>query len=398
VSILYCTIPHFAVALARQEHPALSKRPLVLLGAEERVVDASAEAVDNGVTVGSTAQMAQACCPEAQLLEADLVRCRERFEELLDLLEQFSPVVEPRGFGTAYVDLGDAVRARSEAIALCSESGQVVRQALGVTLQPALGWDRSKFTAQAAAQYTRPGRVLAVDADREHDFLGPLPVTLLPLDGDTLQRLAFLGLHTLGQYAALPAAAVWQQFGRAGRRAQSYARGEDRRPVISRHRLPVLTANRDLDGAYVERERLLAILGQMAGPLLAELRENVQACGQVCLCVRFDDGSAEEKRRVFLPPTAEDTLIERALSDLIGAMHWPAGAIALSISLEQIQEAAMEQLRLFPDRGAPDCQLRPVLRYLAARFGASRLWRTAIIRPDAPLAEWRVSWQREEEE
>jgi hypothetical protein len=79
-------------------------------------------------------------------------------------------------------------------------------------------------------------------------------------------------------------------------------------------------------------------------------------------------------------------------------MHWPAGAVALSLSLEQIQEAAMEQLRLFPDEDAPDCQLRPVLRYLAARFGASRLWRTAIVHPDAPLAEWRASWQREEEE
>ncbi len=398
MSILYCTVPHFAVALARQERPALAARPLVLLGDSERVVDASAEAVDSGVAVGSTAQMAQACCPEAQLLEADLVRCRERFEELLDLLEQFSPVVEPRGFGAAYVDLGEGIRARTEAVALCSESGQAVRQALGTGLQPALGWDRSKFTAQAAACYTRPGHLLAVEAAREHDFLGPLPVTLLPLDRDALQRLAFLGLHTLGQYAALPAAAVWQQFGRTGRRAQGYARGEDRRPVISRHRLPVLTADRDLEVACVERERLLAVLEQMAGPLLVELRGNVQACGQVRLTMRFDDGSAEERRRVLLPATTEGTLIERALNDLMSAMHWPAGAVALSLSLEQIQEAAMEQLRLFPDEDAPDCQLRPVLRYLAARFGASRLWRTAIVHPDAPLAEWRASWQREEEE
>ena len=394
MSILYCAVPHFAVALSRRDQPHLSDDPLVLLGPEKRVFDASLEAVDSGVAVGMTAHMAQVHCPEACLLDVDVVHCQDAFEEFLLALESLSSVVEPHGWA-AYVDLGDLVRDRSDAIALCSKSGRAVRQTLGHGLQPALGWDRSKFTAQAAAGSTRPGRLLAIETAREREFLDPLAVRMLPLSWDALRRLHFLGLRTLGQYASLPPAAVLQQFGRPGQRAHRYARGEDDRPVIPRHQLPILAAEHDFDVPCIERERLLAVLGQMVVSLSAELEGNLQACGQMHLTVRFEDGSAKERVRTFCIPTAEGTIIMQSLSDLLDKMHWTAGAIALSLSLGQIQDIVVEQLHLFPVQDTRERKLCAVQNYLAARFGAGRLWRTALVCPGAPLAEWRVGWQRE---
>jgi nucleotidyltransferase/DNA polymerase involved in DNA repair len=412
MSILYCSIPHFPVALARRNRPELAARPLVLLGPGDRVFDASAEAASCGVRAGMTPHTAQVRCPEARLLGADVARCREAFEELLQVLERFSESVEPHGWGAAYVDLGDTHGKR--AVALCSESGRAVRSALGSALQPALGWDTSKFTAQAAARRTRPGRLLAVDAAREQDFLGPLPVALLPLPRETVQRLHFLGLRTIGQYAALPAAAVWQQFGRAGRRAHRYARGEDDRPVVSRHRTRTLVAEHTFEVPAVTRERLLAALRHAVDPLLEKLQEKQQACGRMRLTVQFDDGRAEERTRTFLFPTAEHQRVERALVDLLASssMNWslapssrrsPAllgdagssGVVSLSVSLEQIQETVMEQLTFLGEReGTPDGVVA-AQRYLSTRFGASRLWRAALAQPGAPLPEWRVSWHQE---
>jgi nucleotidyltransferase/DNA polymerase involved in DNA repair len=354
--------------------------------------------------------MAQVRCPEACLLDADVVRCEEAFETLLQVLERFSESVEPHGWGAAYVDLGDVARDRGQAVSLCSESGRAVRTALGDALQPALGWDTSKFTAQAAARHTRPGRLLAVDAAHEQDFLSPLPVALLPLPQETVQRLYFLGLRTLGQYAALPPAAVWQQFGRAGRRAHRYARGEDDRPVVPRHRARTLTAEHTFEVPAVTRDRLLAALRHVVDPLLAELQAKLQACGQVRLLVQFDDDSAEERTRTFLFPSAKTAHIERALDDMLGHLHrpprslperprrstsWPAGVVSVSISLEQIQEAVMEQLTFLGEReDAPDGVVA-VQHYLSTRFGTSRLWRAALAQPGAPLPEWRVSWHQE---
>jgi len=392
MSILYCTIPHFAAALARRDDPGLRGCPLALIDPDGRIFAASAEAQECGIVAGLTARAAEVRCPQARLVEADVARLREEFETLLELLELVSPKVEPHGWGAAYVDLGDLARGRADGMALCKEIGRAVRRELGELFQPALGWDNSKFTAQAAARRTRPGHLLAVAPTRERSFLKPLPVELLPLGEDALRRLGFLGLRTLGQYAALPPGAVWQQFGRAGRLAQRCASGEDDRPVVPRWQEYRLVAGCDFEVPLAERERLIAALKQLASPLLAELRGNLQACGQVRLTVRFADGSGQERRRTFLFPTAEETRVMLALEQLLDGMRWRAATVALEVMLERIQDAMAEQLTLFPAENERERKLREVQQYLAARFGANRLRRAVLAQPGAPLPEWRVGW------
>jgi nucleotidyltransferase/DNA polymerase involved in DNA repair len=398
MSILYCTVPHFAAALTRRDRPALPDGPLILVGPEDRVFGVSAEAAACGVAVGMPSRIAQVRCPEASLVDADVTHCRGTFEALLELLERVSPSVEPHGWEAAYVDLGDMARARESAVALCRGCGRAIRQELGSALQPALGWDSGKFTAQAAARRARPGHILAIAAAAEQTFLSPLPVQLLPLEDDVVERLRFLGLRTMGQYAALSTAAVWQQFGKPGRLAHRYARGEDNRPVVPRRQTPRLAARWDLEVPLVDREWLLAVLRRMVSPLLAEVRGSLRACGGACLSIYLEDGSVQEGTRSFLFPTADQALVTRSLEGLLDRMRWTAPAVALSVSLEQIQDQVVEQLTLFPAAcdGVEDereHRLGEVARYLAVRFGANRLRRASLIQPHAPLPEWRAQWR-----
>jgi nucleotidyltransferase/DNA polymerase involved in DNA repair len=392
MSILYCTIPHFAVALTQRDRSDPDDRPLVLVDPEGHVFDASSEATACGVVAGLTARTAQIRCPQARLIGAEVAYYRQELETLFEVLERTGPKVEPHGRGAAYVDLGDLARNHTDVTALCSETGRAIRRALGDPLQPALGWNSSKFTAQAAARCTKPGCLLAVSAARERAFLDPLPVTLLPLGPDTQRRLGFLGLRVLKQYAALPPAAVWQQFGQAGKLAQRFARGQDDRSVVSRHHAPRLSTEIEFEIPLVRRERLLTALTRLVSPLLGDLRENLRACGQLCLTVQYSNGQTEERTRTFMAPTADEPNIVRALERLVDKMSWPAPAAALTVTLAQIEEAVFEQLALFPGENERARKLYEVQRYLAARFGANCLRRTALVHPGAPLPEWRVGW------
>jgi nucleotidyltransferase/DNA polymerase involved in DNA repair len=339
-------------------------------------------------------------------MEADLVGCRAEAEALCQVLETISDRVEPHGWGAAYVDMGDGLaRNRAGAVGLCQKVGRSVRGALSQNLQPALGWNSNKFTAQTAARHTPPGHLRAVERAGEQSFLRPLPVTLLPLAQDSLQRLQYLGLRTLGQYAALPRAAVWQQFGRAGIVARRCARGRDDRPVVPRGQAPRYTAGVEFELPLAERSRLVAALVRLVSPLLANLRDTLQACGQVRLAVHFDDGSAQERVRSFLLPVAGERRVVEALGHLLDEMHWPAPASALAVTLARIQDIVAEQLALFApgvttpadtadqEKGA----LGEVERYLTTRFGplpsgGSRLQQPVLVRPGAPLPEWRAGW------
>jgi nucleotidyltransferase/DNA polymerase involved in DNA repair len=413
MSVLYCTIPHFAAALAQRDAPDGGEGPLVLVGPERRVLGCSAEAAACGVVAGMAVRTAEVRCPGARLLEADVARCRAEAEVLLQVLEGASSRVEPHGWGAAYVDLGDLARGQADAVALCRELGRAVRRELGDLLQPALGWDSNKFTAQVAARRTEPGHLRALEGVRERAFLRPLPVAFLPLAGDVLQRLRFLGLLTLGQYAALSTAAVWQQFGRAGVLAHHCARGEDDRPVVPRWQAPEMAARIEFEAPLVERDWLVAALRRLVSPLLAELRASLRACGLVRLVAQFEDGSAQERERTFLLPVAQEERVVQALeqllrstaSEAVAGLRWPAGATALAVTLAQIQDAVAEQLTLFPLRDERQEKLRQVERYLAARFGANCLRRAVMDpwldrqdrQPGAPLPEWRVSWLAEGE-
>lgn len=79
------------------------------------------------------------------------------------------------------------------------------------------------------------------------------------------------------------------------------------------------------------------------------------------------------------------------LSD--GDRREPTGVIALSVTLDQIQDAVPKQLSLFPLQDEREGKLQEVQHYLVARFGANHLRRAMLAQPGAPLPEWRVSWQ-----
>jgi DNA polymerase-4 len=392
MSILYCAIPYFAATLARRDDASLRASPLVLIGPQRQVFAVSPEAAAYGIVAGLTIRDAEARCPQARLVEADVARCREEFETLLQILELCSPAVEPHGWGAAYADLGDLARNRAQAVTLCSDIGTAARKEMGEILQPALGWNSSKFTAQAAARHTRPGHLLPITAVKESAFLRPLPVQHLPLDADAHRRLVLLGLRTLGQYAELPVAAVWQQFGRAGKMAQRCARGEDDRPVIPRSHEQRLSADYLLEVPLSEQERLLAVLQQVVSPLLGELRSQLQSCGRVRLTVRFADHTTQEQERSLLFPTAAEARVMLILKQLLDLMHWSAEAEALEVTLEHIQDAVVEQLSLFPAENERERKLQEVQQALEARLGARRLLRAMLTHPGAPLPEWRVGW------
>jgi hypothetical protein len=263
---------------------------------------------------------------------------------------------------------------------------------MGEILEPALGWDSTKFTAQTAARYTHPGRLLPIDASKQKAFLRPLSVQNLPLDPDTLRRLGFLGLRTLGQYAALPSAAVWQQFGSPGKLAHRCARGQDNRPVVPRSRERCLEATDEFDLPLNNRGQLLDAGQRLIAPLLTELQDNLLGCGRVRLTMRFADHTTQERERAILFPTATEVRINLTLEQLLDEMHWQEGAEAMEISLGQIQDTATEQLSLFTAENERERKLREVQKALKARFGSRRLWQTTLTQPEAPLPEWRVGW------
>jgi len=102
-----------------------------------------------------------------------------------------------------------------------------------------VGLAGTRFCARVAAAYAAPVRVIPPGNERE--FLAPLPLSHLPGLATWGWRLQFLGIVTIGDFAALPYADVVVRYGQAAAEAHLLARGLDPAPLQPRRpREPVV--------------------------------------------------------------------------------------------------------------------------------------------------------------
>ncbi len=152
-------------------------------------------------------------CPEL-LEEGARGEEARRFARVLARAGELCPWVHPVRLGVG------ALPARGPARFFGGEASVVSRLAEAVDEQAGIGVADGLFAALLAA---RSG--LIVPAGGTADFLGPWSVATLarPDLAVTLQRL---GITTLGQFAALPAASISDRFGADAAACHAVARGE----------------------------------------------------------------------------------------------------------------------------------------------------------------------------
>ncbi|MEE8159454.1 MAG: hypothetical protein V3T78_08840, partial [Dehalococcoidia bacterium] len=208
-------------------------------------------------------QQALTSVKKARLIEADDAYYHDLYRDILEALEQVSPIVEESDLGCAYVDLvgleglygGDAQVALALQRALPDHWGAQI------------GIGNGKFVAHIAALSARPQRPVKAPDDTA-SYLKGFSLDILPVSYKTKARLREFALHTLGDVATVPVGPLQAQFGLEGKLIWELANGIDNRQLIPRRTdeevtesltFPVPTATLEalLIGAEVLLERAL---------------------------------------------------------------------------------------------------------------------------------------------
>lgn len=350
-------VPQFPVWVLRRRRPALRQRPLIVGGtpadARRTVVAFSAEAKAAGVRLDMALREAQLRCPDAVLLPADEEAEQAAQEQLLALLEQFSPNLESIRPGVLLFDAASgAQHGAEEALA-----AQIVATIEGELMaQARLGLAGSRFCARVAAAYGTP--VLVIPPGGERQFLAPLPVEHLPGLEDWRWRLQFLGVRTIGDYAdRLPYANVVVRYGPAAAQAHLLARGLDPAPLQPRRILGPLVASQRFEPAEERLEPLAFMLKRHLDQLCTQLVQEGWLCSQLRLCCRCD--GAEDVTLTLRPaePSASATRlrdllrwnIERRLlaAAQTGGPLFGGGITQFELQLDDLLPAVGQALDLF---------------------------------------------------
>jgi protein ImuB len=127
-------------------------------------------------------------------------------------------------------------------------------------------------------------------------FLAPRAVTVLG-EPDLADLLIRLGIRTLGEFAAVPAAEAGNRFGARGLLAHRLASGLDPRPLATRRPMADLAVQIEFDPPVEQSERVVFAAKSMASQMHAQLAAGGLACVRVQIQVVCDNG--EEITRLW---------------------------------------------------------------------------------------------------
>jgi DNA polymerase-4 len=215
-----------------------------------------------------------------------------------------------------------------------------------------------------------PNAITVVPPGREAEFLAPLPAgELWGVGPKTADKLAGLGIRTIGDVAAWPAGDLAHRFGKNGEEMARHARGLDDRPVVTqRERKSVsqeITFTRDVgDGAALRRT-----LREQAFEVARILQRKELTGATVKLKLRRADFTTLTRQSTFDRPTDEGQQIFAAAVQLFDRV-WDGQPVRLiGVGVGSLS-SGLRQMSLWEQPDERRDRLDAALDELRARFGA----------------------------
>jgi DNA polymerase-4 len=313
-AIVHLDMDAFFAAVEVLENPDLAGKPVVVGGRpEERGVVAAASYPARAFGLRSAMPMARALrlCPQAVVLPPrhDVYRTYSR--RVMAILRETSPLVEQMSVDEAYLDLTDQVGEWEEAVAVARRLQARVWDEIGLSCS--LGVATNKLVAKVASDHDKPGGLTVVRPGEEATFLSPLPVrVLLGVGPVTAQKLAEIGVATVGGLARVGEEELGARFGKHGAEMALQARGIDERPVVAEHERKSVSQETTFARDLRDGDALRKWLWRLSQGVARHLKRARLAAGTVAIKLRYADFTTLTRQMKLSVPTDDEREIYRA--------------------------------------------------------------------------------------
>ncbi len=370
----------FYASVEQRDRPELRGKP-VIVGADPRgrgvVAAASYEARRFGVHSAMPISRAARLCPRAVFLPVDIEKYVHVSTEIMTILAEYSPLVEPLSLDEAFLDVTGTDRLFGPPLVLARTIKRRIREEVGLTASAGIA--PNKFLAKLASDVEKPDGLVEVRAGEEVAFLHPLPVERLWGVGQvTARKLRKMGIETIGQLARVPVSLLERQFGKTGAHLHELAWGRDDRPVEPCTPPKSMGAEETFTRDHRDVEHLLQTLRTQAERVARELRAEGYVARTVTLKLRLADF-----RTLTRSLTAEATqdgleIFQRARA-LLSRVPFDQSVRLIGLSVSGLAAADSGQLALFAEPTARRARLARAMDALARRYGKDTLMPATLL-------------------
>lgn len=338
----------FYASVEQASKPSLRGKAVVVGGLGPRGVVATASYEARVFGVHSAMPMAQArrLAPNAAYLVPRFGLYRSVSEQVMALLRELSPLVEPLSLDEAFVDLEareaawDAESARRVGTRLRAD----IRAVTGLT--GSVGLAASKMLAKIASEEAKPDGLVLVEPGTERALLGPMPVRTLPgvgpATGDHLRRA---GITTVEELAEAGEDELVRLLGKAhGHALYAMALARDDRPVVAEREAKSVSVEDTYDVDIHDRLRVGLEVRRLADRCVGRLRGAGLSGRTIVLKVRRYDFSTLTRSETLRGPTDDPAVIREAAERLLDSVDTTGGVRLLGVGVTGLADYTQEDL------------------------------------------------------
>ena len=263
----------------------------------------SIPAKDCGVKTGQTIAEAKKQCPNLMLVPPNYGLYEECSAAFMDILREYSDVVEQFSIDEAFVDMSTSCHLFGTPEDTAREIKDRIRDELGFTVN--IGVSDIKMLAKMASDFRKPDLVHTLYLREIRQKMWPLPVSEMFFVGRaTAKKLFSMGIKTIGELAQADPAWLKAVLQKQGEVIWGFANGVDLSPVLAQP-LPnkgygnSTTAPFDVTDTETAGRILLA-LSETVGNRLRSDGVKIQV---VSVGIRYYDLSYFSHQRVLDAPT-----------------------------------------------------------------------------------------------
>ena len=386
-AILHLDLDAFYASVEQRERPELRGRPVVVGGLGHRgvVAAASYEARRFGIRSAMPTEQARRRCPDAEFVTPRLDLYSSVSRQVMAILEEATPLVEPLSLDEAFLDVRGAERLLGTGPEIAAMLRSRIRAELALTAS--VGVASTKMLAKIASDLSKPDGLLVVDPGTELAFLHPLPVSRLwGVGPKTREKLDQLGVGTIGELAAVPEDTLVRALGPAnGRHLHRLANSVDERPVEPERAVKSIGHEETFAHDRTGRAGLARDVVRMSDLVAARLRAAQLVARTVQLKLRYTDFTTITRAHTLPAPTDLAATIAAEAGGLLGTADLRDGIRLLGVTAMGLEPAGAVQEQL--DFSAPTDEgvrsprsdaLERTLDAVRARFGADAVGRAAF--------------------
>ncbi len=322
--IVHADMDAFYAAVEQLDDPGLRGKPVLVGPRSWRgvVLTASYEARPYGVGSAMPVAEARRRCPDAVMVPPRFERYEAVSKQVMDILGDFSPAVEPLSLDEAFVDMSGTEHIFGAPDGIGRKIRAAVYDATGLRIS--VGISGTKYVAKVASDHGKPDGLTIVPPAEARAWLAPLPVSRLwGVGRKTAPKLEKLGYRTIGDVAGADERELQAHFGSAGTHYHKLANATDPRRVSRGRGAKSIGSERTLERDVSRREEIEPHLRRAAERIARRLRAKSYVAGGVRVRLKTSGFDLISRQRKLSQPNDTEDILFSVACELLGEFEHP---------------------------------------------------------------------------